>query len=79
MQRSSPKLPHGFKRLRLVGMSKVTLEMLSQIATLAPSESNVLIRGESGTGKDVVARLSAPTPYEGRQRRELEQDRVRHR
>ena len=30
--------------------------MLAQIATVAPTEANVLIQGESGTGKELVAR-----------------------
>jgi PAS domain S-box-containing protein len=40
----------------IVGQSAVLQKVLSQIATVAPTEANVLILGESGTGKELVAR-----------------------
>jgi len=40
----------------LVGQSPVLQKVMSQIATVAPTEANVLVLGESGTGKELVAR-----------------------
>ncbi len=40
----------------LVGRSKEMQEIISLIATVAPTSAAVLITGESGTGKEVVAR-----------------------
>jgi PAS domain S-box-containing protein len=40
----------------IVGQSPALQKVLSQIATVAPTEANVLILGESGTGKELVAR-----------------------
>jgi DNA-binding NtrC family response regulator len=41
----------------LVGQSEAMAQVRRFIAEVAPSDMTVLIRGESGTGKDVVARL----------------------
>jgi DNA-binding NtrC family response regulator len=40
-----------------VGQSQAVEEIRHCIATVAPIDMNVLIQGESGTGKDIVARL----------------------
>ncbi len=40
----------------IVGQSPAIQKVLAQIATVAPTEANVLILGESGTGKELVAR-----------------------
>lgn len=40
----------------IVGSSKAMLEVHQQIALAAPSNATVLIRGESGVGKELVAR-----------------------
>lgn len=42
---------------RLVGRSKFIRELDELISQLAPTDMTVLISGESGTGKDIVARL----------------------
>ena len=42
---------------RLVGCSKFVRELDGLISQLAPTDMTVLISGESGTGKDIVARL----------------------
>ncbi len=42
---------------RLVGQSKFIRELDQLITQLAPTNMSVLIAGESGTGKDIVARL----------------------
>lgn len=46
----------GSPRRRLVGDSKVMLELRDKIQRVAPYKTNVLIAGESGTGKEAVAR-----------------------
>jgi transcriptional regulator with GAF, ATPase, and Fis domain len=40
----------------IVGSSPALQEVLSQVAKVAPSDSTVLITGETGTGKELVAR-----------------------
>ncbi len=40
----------------LVGKSPKMLEVIEMIKTVAPTKSTVLIRGDSGTGKELVAR-----------------------
>ena len=43
-------------RMQLVGESSVIDQMQSLVAKVAASEATVLIRGETGTGKELVAR-----------------------
>jgi len=40
----------------IIGRSAALQKVLAQIATVAPTEANVIILGESGTGKELVAR-----------------------
>ncbi len=40
----------------IVGESAPLRQVLAQVATVAPSDANVLILGETGTGKELVAR-----------------------
>jgi formate hydrogenlyase transcriptional activator len=40
----------------IVGSSRVLREVLNQIRTVAPTDSTVLIEGETGTGKELIAR-----------------------
>jgi PAS domain S-box-containing protein len=40
----------------IIGQSAGLQKVLAQIATVAPTEANVLILGESGTGKELIAR-----------------------
>ena len=42
---------------RLVGKSKVINELMQTIARIAPEDSRILITGENGTGKELVAQL----------------------
>ncbi len=42
---------------RVLGESRSWKEVLNQAAKVAPTETTVLLTGESGTGKDVVARF----------------------
>ena len=54
----------GFLHLRLVGQSDAIRELRDRILLIAPTPITVLITGESGTGKDIVAR--ALHHYSGR-------------
>jgi PAS domain S-box-containing protein len=40
----------------IIGQSPAIQKVLAQIATVAPTQANVLVLGESGTGKELVAR-----------------------
>jgi formate hydrogenlyase transcriptional activator len=40
----------------IVGSSKALREVLAQVAKVAPTDSTVLISGETGTGKELIAR-----------------------
>ncbi len=44
------------RELRIVGRSKVVKELQRQVERIAPSTASVLLAGESGTGKGLVAR-----------------------
>ncbi len=45
---------HNFRDI--VGGSPALLDVLAQVETIAPANSTVLIRGETGTGKELIAR-----------------------
>lgn len=51
------QLGHNKTETKLIGKSAPMKEILSKIHTLASVDSNVLIQGDSGTGKECVARL----------------------
>jgi DNA-binding NtrC family response regulator len=54
-------------RTELISTSRAMQPVLGMIAKIGPSEANVLITGEHGTGKDVVARaLHGVSPRAGR-------------
>ena len=56
---------HNFEEI--VGESDVLRRVLKQVETVAPTESTVLIRGETGTGKELIARaLHELSPRRGR-------------
>lgn len=46
---------NGFDRCGIVGENKRLLEILGTVARVAPTEAPVLILGENGTGKELVA------------------------
>jgi DNA-binding NtrC family response regulator len=50
-------LPRGDHGLELVGNSPKLRELRERVAQLAPSDVTVLISGETGTGKELVANL----------------------
>jgi formate hydrogenlyase transcriptional activator len=45
---------HNFEEI--VGESSVLKQVLEQVQTVAPTDSTVLIQGETGTGKELIAR-----------------------
>ena len=51
------QLGHDRTETKLIGKSVAIKDILSKIHTLASVDSNVLIHGSSGTGKECVARL----------------------
>jgi DNA-binding NtrC family response regulator len=57
------RLLRAEERTELIAVSEAMQPVLSMIARIGPSDANVLITGEHGTGKDVVARaLHAVSP-----------------
>lgn len=52
--RSESQLEHG--RGRIVGESPLITEVLRMVEQVAPTETSVLVEGETGTGKELVSR-----------------------
>ncbi|MCS6818022.1 MAG: sigma-54 dependent transcriptional regulator [Blastocatellia bacterium] len=50
------ELLHHFGIENLVGQSSPFLQVLEKVRRVAPSDATVLLTGETGTGKDVIAR-----------------------
>ena len=48
--------PKAFDATAILGKSAAILEVLHKLDKIAPTEANVLILGENGTGKELVAR-----------------------
>ena len=55
-----PKISHELQNARnsskIIGESDVMLDIFSRINKIAPTDANILILGENGTGKDLVAK-----------------------
>ena len=56
-EKITESLEHGDLPLTLIGSSSSMQELLSLIYRIAPTEWAALIRGETGTGKELMARL----------------------
>ncbi len=50
------QLEEKYKDVQIIGNSKAIKEVLSTVSRVAKTKSTVLIRGDSGTGKELVAR-----------------------
>jgi DNA-binding NtrC family response regulator len=50
------ELEEKYKDVQIIGESRIIKEVLSTVSRVAKSKSTVLIRAESGTGKELVAR-----------------------
>src|SRR5207244_6784997 len=50
------EIDHSSMFEEIVGSSEVLRRVLAQVAKVAPSDSTVLISGETGTGKELIAR-----------------------
>jgi formate hydrogenlyase transcriptional activator len=48
--------PHEFEQI--IGKSPTLERVLEQVKRVAPTDSTVLIQGETGTGKELIARHS---------------------
>jgi formate hydrogenlyase transcriptional activator len=48
------KSDHNFEQI--VGQSRALMEVLTQVGLVAPTDASVLISGETGTGKELIAR-----------------------
>jgi two-component system response regulator AtoC len=56
LERLSHVISESFKPNQIIGKSSATLEVLKDIARVSPTPVTVLIEGETGTGKELVAR-----------------------
>lgn len=54
--RSSQESDIGFDRSEIIGKSRVLIDLLEQAARVAPTNAPVLILGENGTGKELIAK-----------------------
>ena len=68
---------HVDRRLTMVGESYVMVQLREQVAMAAPTNGRVLIYGENGTGKELVARTrprAEPAPRRAVRRSQLRRD-----
>jgi len=49
------RLGHQFDTQNIIGRSRVMVNLLETVAQVAPSEATVLVTGESGSGKELIA------------------------
>ena len=54
-ERLKQKLQDRYKFRRIVGQSKVMQDLFALVESVAASEANILIQGENGTGKELIA------------------------
>jgi formate hydrogenlyase transcriptional activator len=48
------KSEHNFEQI--IGQSRALMEVLAQVGLVAPTDASVLVMGETGTGKELIAR-----------------------
>ncbi|HEX8505300.1 MAG TPA: sigma-54 dependent transcriptional regulator [Hymenobacter sp.] len=53
---AAPRRPASFAEFALLGESEAMQEVFHKIEKVAPTEANVLLLGENGTGKELVAK-----------------------
>ncbi len=53
----SPETPAGQGQTPFIGHSSPMKEILVKVEKIAPTDANILILGENGTGKDLMARM----------------------
>ena len=66
------KSVHNFDEI--IGRSPVHLAVLDKVGRVAPTDATVLISGETGTGKELIARadpLEQPTPRQAADQAQL--------
>lgn len=51
-----PFQPPGYEDIGIIGKSSLMSDIYSKIEKVAPTDANILILGENGTGKDLIAR-----------------------
>ena len=55
--KDSSKQKSQFEDVGIIGKSSVMLDIFSKIDKIAPTDANILILGENGTGKDLIAKV----------------------
>jgi DNA-binding NtrC family response regulator len=53
---AAPATPHSFSADRIVGSSPMMKRLLQTVQLVSPMQSTVLLQGETGTGKELIAR-----------------------
>jgi DNA-binding NtrC family response regulator len=53
---SELELGEGYEKEKLLGVSPVMIQLFEQVKRIAPMETHVLLLGETGTGKELIAR-----------------------
>jgi len=56
VKESEQKDSDEFDDYAIIGSSKAMMEMIKEVGRIAPTDGNVLICGETGTGKELIAR-----------------------
>ncbi|AYA35973.1 sigma-54-dependent Fis family transcriptional regulator [Hymenobacter oligotrophus] len=63
----APKRPASFAEADILGQSEAMQEVFYKIEKIAPTEANVLILGENGTGKELIAKALHQQSYRAAQ------------
>jgi len=54
-KKSNPKTTKSLTGVQIIGQSEAMKNLLTKMEKIAPTDANVLILGENGTGKDLIA------------------------